>query len=441
MKLIVPALIVALLLEGLIRKSLAESGAQVLLVKDAIIILMTGFALAFHRKALGGFWRTMGRKVVILFSLTALLSIFSLISLATPIPMYLLGFREYFFYSAILLGSYSYFTSERSEKVLIGILMFAVLVDVAAICQALGLISSHLLLPMQTNHQTHTSHFGDFVFISSVFDVPERFAVFNLFVFLLSYVRLRDEATLLRREFLVVTLLASLISLFISGRRVSFLVALAFAIVNVMTQPKSIRKWVSTLAVFMIAVVGGGVFFMQYESALVKVIFNREIFGEIWFYLKQAIVWYSDAFTNAGVFTGYLGLTSPGAANLIIGSDMPFPNTTRVEGLWDKTLISMGVAGSTFLLASVLVLLWDLRRIAKVKNDPTISTIYYFVCCVAIWNIKSGEFLVWAPFTYLLVGMSYRLSHDGAVNCPGNQSFRQGSVRDTCLPNIRRTSY
>lgn len=410
MRIVFPCLVIVLMLEGLVRKGYPEIGAQVLLVKDGFIICLAAFLLAFKRKALSGLMKSMSKIVLFGSALVLSLSVSSWLSLGIPLQMYLLGLREYFFYAAIMFASYAYFDVERATRFMKVLFVYAIVVDVAAICQATGVISSPLLLPLQNSLQSHSSMFGEFAYISSVFDVPERFAAFNLFIVLASYAWIRNRVVLLRWEVLMATFLLSIVALFISGRRVAFLIAVAFVVIDVVTERQTIRKRLAAFLAVVMAAIGGAIFSANFDSALVHVVFNAEILDEVAFYGKQVTIWYLEALRNAGWFTGYFGLTSPGTNSIVFSSEIYFPDTLKLEGLWDKSLISMGIVGSTLLLAVVFMLIMDLRKKSVEKGDATMSSIYYFVLCLSIWNIKSGEFMVWAPFAYLLLGLFYKLS-------------------------------
>lgn len=410
MRIMFPGLIVVLMLEGLVRKLYPDIGAQVLLVKDCGIIIIMAFLVVFNRQALVSLMKGMNKIVLILGAVVVALSFSSMLWLGIPSQMYLLGVREYFFYAAIMAASYVYFDLNRSARFMKGLFLFSLAVNVAAICQATGFISTPLLLPLQGSWQSHSSVFGDFVYISSIFDVPERFAAFNLFIFLASYALIRNRDVLLRWEIMIATFLLSLISLFISGRRVSFVVAVAFVVFDLLTERQSIRRRIAAIVAVAIAAFGGSFFLANYESTLVQVMFNREILDETLFYAKQISVWYLDALGNAGLTVGYFGLTSPGMNSIDMTGEVAFPDTMKLEGIWDKTLISMGVLGSSLLLAAVVLVIFDLRRKSVGRGNAMMSSVYYFILCLSIWNIKSGEFMVWAPFAYLLIGLFYKLS-------------------------------
>lgn len=419
MRLLFPLLIAVLFLEGLARKLMPQLGAEVLLVKDCLIALLTAYLFTFKRHMLAGLKSGMNGTLVGLFVLVIALSLVSLISLQIPVPIYLLGFREYFFYTAVVVTSYAYFDLKRAKRFFAWLFCFAAVVDVLGILQATGTINSWLLLPIEKSFQAHSSAHGEFALIASIFDVPERFAAFNLFIFISCWNRDDKDGSIYHGSYRNILLVVSLASLFVSGRRIAFLLAMCYGLGALAFENRTTRGRIRALCGVVFAATGGIVFLNSYDTVLSRVIFSRDIIEESIFYIKLAYVWYSDALQATAFSVGAFGFNSPGVNAVMPENIDILPGVVYVEGLWDKTIVSLGILGAGVLFVSVLLLIRDLRRNAIRCSHPLPFYVYAYVLCIMVWNLKSGEFLVWSPFTCLLIGMSYRLSrHSAALSRP-----------------------
>lgn len=372
--------------EGLFRKFL---NTQVFVIKDLLIIIEL-FLLDYYFKI---------NKKVLLFSMFLfILIMFSLFSLIINknIVLYLLGFREYFFYIFFIPIVYKYFKNKDITKFINKLLIFAVLIDLLGLFQRIGIIDFEYLNIIKTYHQSHSSIAGEFHFTVSIFDVPERFAIFNVFMFFYSYFVFQTNKKV---SFLFLSLLF-FISVFISGRRVSIFLVLLFIFLDNF----NIKNFRKVLSFFIVALFISLISFYVLSTispVLTQIIFSKNLIDDAFFYLKLVFEWYINAFEVSHLFYGNFGVTSPGSNSLV---EKNF--NIWIEGFWDKSLYSFGIIPTISLLAIYIYFLYNVFRYYKYyKFDPFISSFFYYMLITFIWIIKSGNLLVWAPFSTLLMGI------------------------------------
>jgi len=409
-----PLYVFLMLFDGLMRKSVSGQSGTIMLVKDGLfagMIVLMVFSLLISSKARGRLKQLLAFQAVklclIVFVVVFLLSLVSLLSdQEGGLQVYLLGFREYFLYIPMLFIAYDYFQDENRRTCFVRLLsLFAIIASVAALLQVIGLVNSSLLQPISDHLVSHSSEFGEFDYVSSTFDVPERFAVFNLFILIASALLLVKRTINIRSGVLAVSLLLSWISLFISGRRVSFVLGTAtlFAIFSLQTR----NRFKGILLIVASMVVMSAIMF-SLNRTLFQVIQTTTISDARFYYFE----WTYDEFARLieflpPFFYGKFGQTSPGAAAVLGYS----PMYMFIEAFWVRAAFALGIVSAVLLFMAQVLMILEMIRLYLRWRDPLISAAVLYLICISAWNWKSGEYLVWIPLTMMIIGMGYAASN------------------------------
>lgn len=336
-------------------------------------------------------------------TLVCLLSIFSLIYELVDVQTYLLGFREYFIYTFIIILSIDYFQNEKyKDRIIWCLLIAAIIIDIIGLLQWIGIIDINLLKPIEAHVPFHSFEDEYYSYQSSVFDVPERFAIFNLFILITCGSMVLSAKFEQFKIYLTIVMFLSLISIFSSARRISFILGVIAMIVFLylfMRRRKSLSVWFSAMIIISVIIF---ILIPFVDPVLIRSYSN--IFDAIDFYSKWTI---SDYQAIAGIpnyfFFGALGQTSPGA--LFLGFEGLLFGA--FETAFSKAVFSLGFFGAIILfLFQALIFKELLKYYIKYKNWPLLSALIYMVC-VIIWNIKGGEYMVWAPLSMIVIGLAY----------------------------------
>lgn len=394
-------ILILILFEGLVRKSFPAIGTQAFLVKDLIIVLLFFSQLPFikFRKKFDLLWLAFFIYMFVIF-----LSFFSLISSETTPYLYALGFREYFFYAVLTPLGYEYFSKlgcKGMDNFIRKFLYIGIAITSLGIAQSAGILNLEILKSIEDVHQEHSSNFGVFYFTSSLFDVPEKYAFINLLLFLLLYSSIRCHQKIMRYEYFF--LIIFLIGVVISGRRVATFIIFLLIIFDFFAnkkEPKTILFMTIFASIFPLII-----FFsvQSIDPVLAQLIFSSDTFSDALYYLNWAFNLFLNAFEQVNALTGRFGITSPGS-DVIADKSSFF--TYEIEGFWDKTLISLGWLGTVLLISSLALVLIRFEIVRKkFVNDYLLRAITYCLIATSIWGIKSGNFLVWTPLTFVVIGM------------------------------------
>jgi len=398
-----------MLTEGLVRKLFPDLAGRALLIKDSVFALQV-FLLVFElllclslRQRLGRWAAFPGLRFAAAgLVIVAILSSFSLWYGRVNVETYLLGFREYFFYVPLVMIAFDYFQDiQRRDRFLYTLVLTAVLMDIAGLAQVMGIIDSSLLRPIEAHVPSHSSEFGEYIYASSVFDVPERFAVFNLFILFVSASLLTRQSRKSRRALLALVIALSWLSLFVSARRIAFI--LGSLVLPILIVGQNRRK---VLAVLLMAVLMWvSLSILELLQPTLSQVITANTMDDILFYLDWSIRDLQRSMDFApSLFYGNLGLTSPGIGFTGIGRS---PIYGILEGLWAKTVYSLGPGGAFILLVAQVVVILEIFRIYRRTREQLIGAVLLYLVCMSTWNIKSGDYLVWTPFTMIIVGLAY----------------------------------
>lgn len=400
-KLFFPTIFALIIFEGLIRKSFPAVGTQALLLKDILIVGVFMFQV-WHIKFNKNF--DILKLVYILYSLVFLISLLSLISYKTNTFLYGLGFREYFFYAALGILSFQYFTKlgiRGTDNFISNLTYAGFFITLAGIMHTLGILNLSILESIKDVHQEHSSAYGSFYFTSSIFDIPEKYAIFNVLLFLLVYSSLRSNHRIVRYEYLF--LMVFLIGTIISGRRVAIFLLVLVILYDYFINRKSVKGFSYLFLASIIILPSVFYSVVILDPVLAKVLFSVNTVENALYYLNWSFDLFTNALYKADLFTGIFGITSPGS-DLFLNKYNLFEY--EIEGFWDKTLFSLGISGTILLFISMILLLFKsegLRR--KFFDDYAIRAISSYLIVITGWGIKSGNFLVWTPLTFVIIGI------------------------------------
>ena len=387
--------------EGLVRKGVPVIGTQAFLLKDLIIPPLFFAQLPYikFRKKFDLLW-----VAFLIYMLVFVVSLFSLALSETTPYLYALGFREYFFYATLILLGYEYF-SKLGNKGMDDFIRKFIYVGFAitslGIAQSSGILDLDILKSIESVNQEHSSEFGVFYFTASLFDTPEKFAFINLLLFLLLYSSIRCRQKIMRFDYLF--LIIFLIGVVISGRRVATFLMLLFVTYDFLANKKELKGVVlMTISVVIFPFI---IYFsvQSIDPVLAQLIFSTATLADALFYLNWALGLFLNAFEQVNVLTGTFGITSPGS-DIVVGKDSFF--AYEIEGFWDKTLISLGWLATLLLMSSFALVLLRVEGIRKqFVDDYLLRAISYCLIAAAVWGIKSGNFLVWTPLTFVVIGL------------------------------------
>jgi len=390
-----------ILFEGLVRKSFPAIGTQAFLLKDLIIVPLFFAQLPYikFRKKFDLLW-----VAFFIYMLVFVVSLFSLALSETTPYLYALGFREYFFYAALILLGYQYFSklgNKGMDDFIRKFLYVGFVITSLGIAQSSGILNLEILKSTEGVHQEHSSAFGVFYFTASLFDLPEKFAFINLLLFLLLYSSIRCRQKITRFDYLFLVIF--LIGIVISGRRIATFLILLFVTYDFFANRKELK---GVVLITILVVIFPFIIYFSVQSIdpiLAQLIFSMATLDDAFFYLNWALGLFLNAFEQVNVLTGRFGITSPGS-NIVAGKDSFF--TYEIEGFWDKTLLSLGWLATVLLMSSFALVLLRVEGMRKqFVGDYLLRAISYCLIAAAVWGIKSGNFLVWTPLTFLVIGL------------------------------------
>lgn len=405
-----PLFVFLMLTEGLFRKLLPGQPGYVMLIKDGLLLTQSGILTLelFLSKNLRNRMNILFSFHGLLFAflgitIVCLLSIFSLVYELVDIQTYLLGFREYFIYTFIIILSIDYFQSDKNKNGIIwGLLIAAIIIDSIGLLQWVGVIDINLLKPIETHVPIHSYEDVYYSYQSSIFDVPERFAVFNLFILITCGSMILSTKYKRLKIILTFVMFLSLISIFSSARRISFILGILSMIMFLylfMRKKNYLIVWFYTLIILSVIIF---ILIPFIDPVLLRSYSN--IFDDIGFYSEWTINDYQAiAVIPNYFFFGALGQTSPGALSLGLEGLL----YGAFETAFSKAVFSLGVFGAFILfLFQIMIFKELLKYYNRYKNWPIFCALVYMLC-IMIWNIKGGEYMVWAPLSMIVIGLAY----------------------------------
>tara|TARA_B110000503_G_C6938751_1_gene325960 strand:- start:27 stop:683 length:657 start_codon:yes stop_codon:yes gene_type:complete len=198
-------------------------------------------------------------------------------------------------------------------------------------------------------------------------------------------------------------LIIFLIGIVISGRRVASFLIVLLVTYDFFANKKELK---GILLMTILVVIFPFIIYFSVQSidpVLAQLIFSMSTFDDALFYLNWALDLFLNAFEQVNVLTGRFGITSPGS-DIVAGKDSFF--TYEIEGFWDKTLISLGWLATVLLMSSFALVLLRVERMRKqFVDDYLLRATSYSLIAAAVWGIKSGNFLVWTPLSFLVIGL------------------------------------
>lgn len=410
------------LLEGPVRKIAVLGDGSTLLIKEVLALIVFSVALPtallgyqYPRKWIfgAGALITAGISVVVLQS----------ILISSNLTPMILGSMEYIVPFMIL----SSCLIVMSVNVVIAYKLCYMVVIMVSIGNVLLIINMglglglSLLQPIASVVSMHSSLAGYYYMESGLFDVPERLGFTNLVMLTLIpwLVRYHRNADLSELKRLYVPGLLSgiaFVSVVLSGRRVAILLAfiqVVFVIREIGGQ-RLLSKFASLLTITIIAALGAVI----YSDALISTIFDRTFVDATrygyWGATQPAVAYsYLDHPVQ-----GHFGQISPG--NSILGYRPAAVWHGGLESGFARHLYSLGIFGSMLIGIGLLFLVFgDWKR--RWRNNGSVCLLLVYVI---VWQIKSGNFLVWYPMTVLAITVSWQYQRPR----PQNYHTEEGSV-------------
>lgn len=386
---------VLLVIEGFLRKLVGNIYPT--LMKDVILIIYALLSIKFYKiSAL----RFNALKIYMLVILCVLLT--SLLSFwfweDQNYQIYLLGFREYIFYTPLIFLSYEYITEHKNPNIFLQyIAITSSLLGLLGALQYFNIINSTYLLPIPEHLVSRSSDYGEIQYISSIFDVPERYAVFSLLALIISVNFLIDS---FNNKIYIITSALSLFSLLISARRVSFILGLISIFILALLKTSNFIKIIIYCLFFSFLL---GILLIISDDKVSSIIINHTIADSVYYYGEWTYGEFERVLGSYEILSGKFGITSPGAV-----TSMNIPLDINIEAFWVRAFYSLGALPSILLFSSLFIIVMDMFIKFYKNKENNLSLISgVFIFELLVWNWKSGNFLVWTPLTLIFVGIGF----------------------------------
>ena len=379
-----------LLIKGFFRKLFPSLGEAFYLTSDILLIVLILINLSnninFEKKRVGAYLCYISLFVAILPA-----AINSFIDNKNIIII--LGIREYLFPPLVFFAGLSFFSvKDNLNRFLTLIKVVGIIAAALGIAVVIFGITSPLFTPIEGHLESHSSEFGEFGYVASIFDSPEKYTYFLLFVLCYTFPSYRSKGfkTLLYCSVI-------LFGLALSGRRVGIVLAICNIIIFFTLVNRNFKVYILLLLFSPILIL------MYYSIAftLLQVLATATI-PNILYYFGEWLL--EDIKTILGInvkmISSNFGQGSPGALNY-------FENVEfwGVESLISRILYYVGAFG--FVIISILLISMIYTLFSRWRQSPTPLLYSSLTFCVStiLWNIKSGNFLVWPEFFYISVAI------------------------------------
>lgn len=385
---------------GIIRKLFHEFDPAIQVAMDIwlcflyCIFLCNKENISFAKQALAE-----NKQYFYVVCITLMFSIFALISVLCSngsLFLYALGIREFAFYIPLPILVSLYLKKNCKTKSIISVFFVIVIIaGILGIFQYVTDIQSKILIPVEGALIEHSSDFGGLKYISSFFDVPERFALFELSGFVFAYYLILNSKQ--KKWLAYITVLVTLVSIALCGRRVA-MICLFTAAFYILVKSK---KYYFGFLILGSMVVSFGWFMNQEPIFLVYV--NNTLDNLIFYALQYPFDQMNIAIEAKNVpyfFPSMFGVLSP-------GSDIDINDTFKLYSDLEFTPARNMIGfGMTFMVYPyVILLLLILQCLKNRTKNFWAEPVLILLCSVGIWNFKSGEFMVWAPLVMSLFGL------------------------------------
>jgi hypothetical protein len=310
----------------------------------------------------------------------------------------MLGIREYLFPPLIFFAGLSFFSNvENLERYLRIIRIVGIFSAILGITVLVFNIQSPLLNPIEGHLGSHSSEFGEFGYIASVFDSPEKYTIFLLFVFCFTFPNYRRDGMKA-----VLFCLVILLGIAVSGRRVGTVLAVIALLTYFTLVDRNPRVYL------LLAIVSPvGYYLFSTVAGTLSQVFLTTTYSDIYYYFGEWLIGDIKEIFNIGVnfISSNFGQGSPGASSY--HENLEF---WGVESLISRLLYYVGIfgfVGISLLLAAIIISLFFRWR---KYPSPLMYSSFIFCGSTVLWNIKSGNILVWPELFYISLSIAYSLS-------------------------------
>ena len=388
--------VLVLLLKGLVRKILPVFGELVYLTSDLILLQII---LLFFIK-----YKNLQRQHIPAY--ICYITLIFIVTLATVKSLFLknemlivvLGIREYLLPPIVFFVGYRYFTNSENLAIFLStVRAFGFISAIIGILVILFNFNSPVFTPVAGHLEAHNSDFGDFGYVASIFDSPEKYTYFLLFVFCFTF-------PLYRRSNLKLLLYCCIILLGIavSGRRVGIVLAILnlfifFTFVEKNPKFYLFLAFMSPILLWIFSVLTPTLFQVLSTTTL----------SDISYYFGEWLIQDVRTIFDIGVdfISSNFGQGSPGAS--------AFHENTEfwgVESLISRISFYVGFLGLVVFTLLLTVILGSLASKCFKNPNPLIFSSLIFCFSTVLWNIKSGNILVWPEFFFISLAIGYTLS-------------------------------
>ena len=384
-----------LLFKGFFRKLYPPLGELIYLTSDIVLIsiIIMSMSKNFNFKK----QRVYAYLSYIIFIISVLPAAINSFYHTYDIALIMLGIREYLFPPLVFFAGLSFFSNkENLERYLRIIRIIGIFSAILGITVLVFNIQSPLLNPMESHIGAHSSEFGEFGYIASVFDSPEKYTIFLLFVFCFTFPSYRRDGIKS-----VLFCLVILIALAASGRRVGIVLAVIALLIYFTLVDRDPRVYLLLAIVFPFWYY----LFTMLADTLSQVLLTTT-YSDIYYYFGEWLFGDITAIFSIGVdfISSNFGQGSPGASSYHENNEF-----WGVESLISRLLYYVGIfgfVGISFLIATIIISLFF--RLRKYPSSLMYSS---FIFCVStvLWNIKSGNILVWPELFYISLSIAYSL--------------------------------
>jgi hypothetical protein len=234
----------------------------------------------------------------------------------------------------IFIGYNYVFYCANEEKVLRAFLYLAIIIGLLGLFQFYKILDSIYLMPISDHLVSRSSSYGEIEYVSSIFDVPERFAIFSLLLVIVSTYQIIFS----RKNKLIyfLSILIGLHSLLITARRISFILGIISCIIILIFYNRVNRVLnliivsLTTILVFL------ALYFMN--TSIANTIIDNSFGDGIYYFGNWTVEEFSKVYDVFNSFTGRFGSTSPGAVK-VLGFN---PLFVEIEAFWARALFSIG---------------------------------------------------------------------------------------------------
>lgn len=386
-----------LIFKGFARKVFPAFEEIIYLLSDFSIILIAALSVLhrFSSKVRVDRIELRAVRIYILFALVfGILAGYNFL-VGNSLLLILIGLREWLLPPVCFFVFYKFFQDEKNVDKFVGLTVFvAVISAVCGLVVVMFGLEIAALSPLDDHLDSHSSDFGEFFYVASIFDSPEKYTFFLLFAICLLIPLLKVKP----RGWGAI-LLVCFLGIAVSGRRVGTILAL---FIYMLYKKKSDFLRAKNGGVFLSMLVVACGFLYFFVPSLFFVLATRT-FDDAVYYLGAWLVGDVVAVFELGVsaLSPFFGHGSPGA-RAYVENDF-----WGVESLLSRCLYFLGTIPTVVFISSLMAVVIAQFRIYKITRGFHGFGALAFCASTVLWNLKSGNILVWPELFYIAVALSF----------------------------------